>query len=406
MKLCNKKITNSVSYNVHRIFLKYLILPQFLFFSLFSCKNKDRTLNPSAEYIYTTPEQTDDGWETASLSDVGMDAGRITALVKVIYYNLYQEVHAIVIVKDGKLVFEEYFPGHDFDYYGNNFHGEYIEFNRSSLHNTHSATKSIVSALVGIAIDRGFIPSVEDKIFTYFDAYSDLNDEEKDKITVEHLLTMTSGLEWNEWDVSISTLEHDIVRFNLSSDPVRYILSKPVVTEPGTSFYYNGGGVDLLGEIIRIASGIPVNGFSGQHLFGPMDFEQYAWQRLPSGLVCAHGDIYLRPRDMAKFGALFLNNGVWKGTRLISEDWVQKSIEEYISLPWISWTDGYGYLWWLKTYHSEDEEFESFFAEGWGGQKIVVFPGLDMVVVFTGANYMSTPPCDEILTLHILPAVQ
>jgi CubicO group peptidase (beta-lactamase class C family) len=109
---------------------------------------------------------------------------------------------------------------------------------------------------------------------------------------------------------------------------------------------------------------------------------------------------------MAKFGALFLNNGVWNGTRLISEDWVQKSIEEYISLPWVSWADGYGYLWWLKTYHSADGEFESFFAEGWGGQKIVVFPGLDMVVAFTGANYMNTPPCDEILTLYILPAVQ
>jgi len=110
---------------------------------------------------------------------------------------------------------------------------------------------------------------------------------------------------------------------------------------------------------------------------------------------------------MAKFGYLFLNNGVWNGHRIISEDWVKKPTESYISLSnfRLSWADSYGYLWWLKTYHCNNQTYDSFKALGWGGQEIIIFPGLDMVVVFTGANYAVDPPCDEILIRYILPAV-
>ncbi len=382
---------------------RYLIMLCLLTLSI-SCKQPNDP-NEGREYIYQVPEQTGDGWTTAAFSDVGMDENQIKEAIERIRIGLYSEVHAIVIVKDGKLVFEEYFPGHDFGYRGENFHGALIDFDRNTGHNTHSATKSIASALVGIAIDQGFIQSVDEKIFDYFGNYSTLRDSEKDKITIEHLLTMTSGLQWNEWDVSIAESNHDIVRFNTAADPVRYVLSKPVITEPGTSFYYNGAAVDLLGEIVRIASDYQVDDFSGQYLFGPLGITSYQFQTLPSGLIVTHGDIYLRPRDLAKFGYLFLNNGVWNGNRIISEEWIKKSIEAYISLPFLSWANDYGYLWWLKTYTYNNQPIESFKAIGWGGQEIIIFPGLNMVVVFTGANYVADPPCDEIIARFVLPAV-
>jgi CubicO group peptidase (beta-lactamase class C family) len=365
----------------------------------------DLKTTASSMYSYQIPQQTDDGWETANLSKVGMEKNSIENLVNSILDEDYTEVHSVVIIKENKLVFEEYFPGHWFRYSDENFHGALINFHRDYWHNTHSATKSITSALVGIAIDKGFINSVDDKIFSYFDNYAHLKNEQNDKITVEHLLSMNSGFEWNEWDVDISGSDHDIVQFNTSSDPVGYVLAKPVVTEPGESFCYNGGTVDLLGEIVHIASGSRVDAFSEQYLFGPLGIDRFKWQRLPSGLIVTHGDVYITPRDMAKFGYLFLNKGVWNGEQIISQTYVEKSLTEYFSLPYLGWADGYGYLWWFKSYTVNNQSYNSFFAEGWGGQKIAVFPDLNMVVVFTGANYVLNPPCDDILTRFVLPAL-
>jgi len=362
--------------------------------------------NPTtSNSTYTIPEETGDGWKTAPLSSVGMNSGRLLTLLDKINNNSFTEVHSVVIIKDDKLVFEEYFSGHDFLYNGQNFHGAYIDFDRNTRHNTHSATKSFTSALAGIAIDKGFIQSVEDKIFDYFPDYSELLDQQKEKITVEHLLTMSSGFEWNEWDVSISQSEHDIVRMNLSPDPVYYVLSKPVVTEPGNSFYYNGGTVDLLGQLVRRSSGMNVKSFSRTYLFNPLGITNYNWQTLyPSGITCCHGDIYITPRDMAKFGYLFLKKGMWNGTRIISEEWVNNSFQNHITPP-VNWAYDYGYLWWLRRYYAGGRTYNSFNAEGWGGQQIIIIPAENMVVVFTGANYVTNPPNDEIMSRYILPAL-
>jgi len=384
----------------------YSLLLAMLTVILFAACAEDSTTNPPGEsYTYTIPEETGDGWETASLSSVGINTLGIVSLVNRIKNNSYTEVHSVVIIKNGLLVFEDYFPGHDFGYNGQNYHGDYINFNRDTRHNTHSATKSFTSALVGIAIEKGFIPSVDDKIFDYFTDYSSLIDSQKEKITVEHMLTMSSGLQWNEWDVSISQGNHDIVRFNQSSDPIYYLLSKPVVTEPGAAYYYNGGGVDFLGQLVKRSSGLGVKTFSANYLFGPLGITNYNWQTLfPSGITCCHGDIYITPRDMAKFGYLYLRKGIWNGTQIISEEWIDNSIENHITPP-VNWAYGYGYLWWLKRYYTVKGVYHSFNAEGWGGQQIIVIPSENMVVVFTGANYVSNPPNDEIMSSYILPAL-
>ena len=385
------------------IFILFLLVPLFFL----SC-DKDNTNTPTDETDkYQIPEQIDDGWETASLSDVGMEEEPIIDVVARIQNEEYDEVHSIVIIKDGKLVVEEYFPGHDFGYTGANYHGDWVDFDRDTRHNTHSATKSITSAVVGIGIDQSYINSADDKIFSYFFMYSHLRDSTNENITIKHLLTMTSGFEWNEWDVSISESEHDIVQFNTSRDPVGYLLRKPVIHEPGTVFYYNGGVVDLLGEIVRHAAhGNNIRNFSDQHLFQPLGISNYQWQTLyPSGITCCHGDIYITPRDLAKFGYLFLNNGVWQGNQIISEKWVNESTQAHLHLPTLGWADAYGYLWWHKNYSHNGQVFTSIKAMGWGGQEIILIKSLNLVVVFTGANYVTDPPCDEIVEQFILPAI-
>ncbi len=362
----------------------------------------------TARFLYHTPARTDDGWESASLSDVGMEIDPIINMVDNIRTALYEEVHSVVIIKDGQLVFETYFPGHDFGYTAENFHGPYINFNRNTTHNTHSATKSIASALIGIAIDQGFIPNEEDRIFNYFQSHSYLGTGGKEGITIKHLLTMSSGLQWNEWDVVVGEADNDVHLFNNMGDPIHFFLSKPLLHEPGTTYYYNGGGVDMLGEIVTRATGVRVDQFADAHLFGPMSITNYQFQRLPNGMMCCHGDIYIRPRDLAKFGYLYLSDGTWEGRQIVSQEWVQKSIQPQISLSnWnLSWADDYGYLWWLKDYHVNNAVYSSYKALGWGGQEIMIFPDHDMVVVFTGANYMQNPPCDDILMRFILPAVE
>jgi CubicO group peptidase (beta-lactamase class C family) len=352
---------------------------------------------------YSVPDLTGDGWQTASLDEVGINEKKIGEAIARIRDNAYQNVHNILIVKDGKLVFEEYFSGYTWDYNGDQFRGELTDFGPDTIHNLASVTKSFTSALVGIAIDQGFIEGVNEKVFAFFPEYANLNDERKDKITLQHLLTMTSGLGWNEMELPYSNTTNDLVQLFIVSDPIEYILAKPVVSEPGTKWYYNGGGTNLLGEVIRATTGLRMDDFAEKVLFGPLSITNYEWDHINPDMIHASGNLKLRPRDMAKLGYLFLNGGTWKGERIVSEEWIAESTKDHVSL---SGAEGYGYQWWLKTYHSHSLSVDSFYAAGWGGQTIMVFPSLDMVVVFTGANYVGESPVDEIITRYILPAVR
>ncbi len=384
-----------------KLILLVLFIVLFLFFS--NCK--EEITEPDLHY--KQPVTTDDGWETGTLSSVGMDKSFFEQLDLKITIGNFGEVHSVIVVKNNRLVFEKYWPGHDFSYSDPNFHGTYIDFGINTRQNTHSTTKSFTSALIGIAIDKGFIKSKDDKIFDYLpERYDTFNSGGREKITITDCLKMASGLKWNEWDVDIKSAEHDIIKFNSSSDPINYLLSKPIVTEPGTAFYYNGGTVDLLGQIIKYATNSSVQSFSKNYLFGPLGITNYNWSVLyPSRIPCCHGDIYITPRDMAKFGQLFLEDGMWKGKRIISSEWVNLSTQNHIN-PNVSWADGYGYLWWIKNFKVNGVEYNSFKTMGWGGQEIFVFKKLEMVVVFTGANYVEDTHTDFIVSNYILPALR
>ena len=349
------------------------------------------------------PPQTGDGWQTADPTSVGLDAQKLDQAVARIRDGTYQNVHSLLIVKDGKLVFEEYFRGYAWSYSGDQFRGDLVDFGRDTRHNLASVTKSFTSALVGIAIDQGLIGGVEDKIFAYFPQYAHLQKDGKDRITLDHLLTMRSGLEWNEMEVPYDDTRNDLIQLFRVPDPVAYILSKPLVSEPGRTWYYSGGNTNLLGEIIRTATGQRMDVFAERHLFAPLGITNYEWDHINADMIHASGNLQLQPRDMAKFGVLYLNGGVWNGQRIVSQEWVEASTQARAA-P--SWGDGYGYQWWLRAYDSGSNAVDTFYAAGWGGQRISVFPDLDMVVVFTGGNYVDQVPVDEIITRFILPSVE
>ncbi|GAI75741.1 unnamed protein product, partial [marine sediment metagenome] len=206
--------------------------------------------------------------------------------------NKYFPENSMLIFKDNKLVFEEYFEGHKYKWDAPKHHGELVTWDRTMLHDVKSVTKSITSTCIGIAVDKGFIESVHQSIFDYLPEHQHLNTDGKDKITIEHLLTMTSGLEWNEWGAPLSSPANDIVGlwFPPCEDPITCVLQRPLVDEPGTSFTYNGGGMNVLGEIIKNATGMNIDEFSGKYLFEPLETDSFDWwQRFENGVIEASG---------------------------------------------------------------------------------------------------------------------
>lgn len=377
---------------------------------LISCEKNKNVIDSSAAAKYEVPLQTNDGWETASLSSVGMDETPLLKLLHKLNTTSDHRIHSILIIKDGKLVFEEYFPGEKYNLAQPT--GE-TGFDMYDTHNLCSVTKSITSALIGIAIDRGFIQSVDQKVFDFFPEYSYLltSAPEKDVLTLKHLLTMTSGLQWDDESTSYFDPRNDLYQLFNSQDPILYILSKNLVVIPGTVFDYANCNTNILGEVVRKASEYRLDYFAEYYLFSKLGITDFEWQMLPNDIVFCSGDLRLRPRDMAKFGYLFLNGGIWQKERVISQEWVEISTQKIIDPNEYSadftWADGYGYQWWLWE-NIYGVEFQAYLAAGWGGQWIIVSPSINMVVVSTAGNYYTDVkiPIELILVDYIIPSIQ
>lgn len=356
-------------------------------------------------YEYTIPTTTSDGWATASLSDVGLSEQRFVDLVEVIREGIYANVHGVVIIKDDRLVFEEYFAGQAFEgAVGNQIIGPRITFSREQVHNLASVTKSVTSTILGIAIDKGLVSGVDTAVYDFFPEHADLRDEaRKDSITLHHLLTMTSGLDWDEQTYGYGDSRNDINALFSQDDPVGYILGKPMADSPGARWLYNGGGTNILGQVVRQASGQMLDAFADEHLFGPLGITDPSWAHLAGPMTYASGDLKIRPRDMAKIGYLFINGGVWSGQQVVSPEWIAEAVEDRVDTRDSRW--GYGYQWWIFDYPANGETYHSFGARGWGGQVITMFPTLNMVVVLTGGNYLTSDPADAIIRQFVLDAL-
>jgi len=391
-------------------FSSYKILIPFILVVAFAqpgCKKED---NYPDVYKYETPDQLDDGWITESLSGAGISENPLYNLMNRIYATPEHNMHSVLIIKDDRLVFEEYFDGEKFKL--GKYTGEY-GFNRDDLHTLCSATKSIASALLGIAIDKGYIASVDMKVFDFFPENSDLVSltPGKGNMTIRHLLTMTSGLQWDDESTSYYDPVNDMYQLFTRSDPMRFILSKDLVKVPGTFFEYANCNTNLIGEIVHRAVNLRLDLFCDSLLFSKLGIKVYEWQKIKPEIIFTSGDLMLRPRDMAKFGQLFLNNGFWDGEQVISEEWCTLSTSRHIDPNDFSgnfnWSDGYGFQWWQKDYNSNKKEYHSYFASGWGGQQIIVIPVLETVIVFTGGNYYTNEKisCYTIVEDYIIPAI-
>ena len=386
-----------------KIFFRLLLTFGFLSI-LVSCT--DNPNDPGGNNnVYTIPEQINDGWETASLSSVGLSENKLLQMLGYLQGNPDHKIHSIIIVKNNKLVFEEYFPGDKFNL--GQYTGE-TGFDREDTHNLCSATKSFVSACIGIAIDKGFIQSVDQEIYNFFPEHSDLfqNNPLKQTITIKHLLTMSSGIEWDDETYYYNDPRNDIYQLFTVSDPIRYILSKDIIETPGTVFAYRNCNTNLLGEIIRRASGQRIDAFAENYLFSKLGTTEFEWQMLRNNVVFCSGDLRLRPRDMAKFGQLFLMEVSGTRNRSFLQTGLMNLYKLVFSPPPGWWEDGYGYQWWTKTFHSNSKSYRSYFAQGWGGQCIFVFPENNMIVVFTGGNYFTDSPMLVLLNNYILPALE
>jgi CubicO group peptidase (beta-lactamase class C family) len=363
-------------------------------------------------YDYRVPEEIGDGWQTASLATVGMDTGRMVEMMNDLEDHPDHWVHSVVVVKDGRLVFEEYFRGEDVDLsdLGSGLAYGSLDFDRNTLHSVASDSKSVTSILLGIAIEEGLIQGPDETLFSYFPDYEHLSDATKSQITLGHMLAMASGLPWSE-AYPYDDPRNDLASMVFSDDPIEHALDRSTVAAPGTRFIYDSGTANLLGEVIRRASGMTVAKFAERRLFAPLGIDSYEWYGFPSdpGMTVASSTLYLRPRDMAKIGQMYLDGGVWNGTRVVSEQWVSQSTQEAMGMvasesPIPSLDPAYGLLWWLGTFSTGDTQ--TYFAAGWGGQFIFVLPDPEMVVVFTAGGFEGRDydPLLQAVNHYILPA--
>jgi CubicO group peptidase (beta-lactamase class C family) len=357
-----------------------------------------------------SPPNTGDGWQTATLQSVGMDPKPVRNLLRLIGSTEDHGIHSLLIVKDQRLVVEEYWPGTDLNPVGLSPVAK--DFDRETLHYVASVSKSMTSILAGVALDQGLIQSVDDLVFDYYTDHQELETEANAPITLRHLLSFSSGFHWNEFVYGFDDPRDSHHLMFAAVDPIEHLLGRPMDTAPGAEWHYNSGDTNLLGEIIRRASGSPtLLDFAEEFLFDPLGIDSFQWTRFGSAphVAFASGGASLRPRDMAKIGALFLDGGVWNGLRIVSEDWVNESTAMAVPLQGNYRTlYGYGYNWWLGRSPFRGGTVEYFMAMGWGGQTILVFPDLEMVVVFTGGGFYESLPLsvDDIMEDYLFPSIE
>lgn len=332
----------------------------------------DDPVGSTAIDIPDVPQQLGDGWPVSSLAEQGMDAQKIGEASHRIRYGDFDEVHALLIVRHGRLVFEEY-------------HLDQPPHGPGELHNLNSVTKSVTSALVGAAVQQGYIKNTEQSILDFFPEHASIINADPDKAGLKlwHLLTMTAGLEWiGELGFEEGSDSWKIMR---SDDAVRFMLEKPIISPPGTKFLYCGGLTELLSATIRNLTGLQADKFAEETLFGSLGITDYQWRHLDDGLAAAGGGLRLRARDLAKIGQLYLNKGKWGERQIVPESWVTESTKDWIATDEY---EHYGFQWWLRPLSGMDghnpQTNDIYFASGYGGQLMYVVPRLDIVAVFQG----------------------
>ena len=318
------------------------------------------------------------GWRSASPESQGMDSEYLLKMMETIWEQEIG-VNSVLIIRNGHIVLE-----------ANGY-----AYHRDDLRNIRSCTKSVASALIGIAIDKGYIQSVHQPVLDFFpDRKAKRLNANKKAMTLENVLTMTTGLKCRDshryqWD--------GLTRMRKHRDWVKYMIDLPMSEKPGTHFEYCNGASFLLSAMLQNQTGMNALSFAEKNLFAPLGISNIKWPSNPRGITIGWGQLKMRPRDMAKFGYLYMNDGLWNGKQIISSQWIKESTQKHTIATGLT---GYGYQWWIIN----DDIYT---AIGYEGQFIIVAPKEKLVTVFTSSlpfKAMYTPV--GLLGAYILPAVR
>ncbi len=327
------------------------------------------------------------GWK---ISKDSFNQNKIRELNQKIAENSFKNITSIVVIKNGKLLIEEYFNG----------------ATRDTLHDTRSVSKTLTSALTGIALKDGYLKNINQTLSEFYDLKTYENfDSKKESVTIKSLLTMSSGFEGFDFDDSSIGNEENMYP---QPDWVKWTLNLPMADRKvGEEWAYFTAGVVLLGDILNKKVPNGLEKYADKKLFQPLGIINYKWQYTPQKVVNTAGGLQMSALDYAKFGQLYQNNGKWKSKQIIPESWVKESLTKYFNLP--DDNSNYGYLWWNKTYKANGKDYETYYCSGNGGNKIFVFKGLPIVIVVT-ATAFNKPymhrQVDKIVEKYLLNSIQ
>lgn len=340
--------------------------------------------------------------KAAMPEEVGIQGAALRALDEDIVKGKYGFVDSLLVARCGRVAFERFYEhdyvaaygeraGHKgpmnahgsgpYDYFDARFHPY---FQGSRLHSLQSVTKTITALIIGIAITRGdFHAPLSRPVLDYFQSVPVRNaDERKARMTLEHLLTMTSGLDWNE-DAPYQSGQNTAVALESAADWIQFAIDRPMAAEPGAVFAYSSGVSELLAHVFVRETGRDIEDYARQALFEPLDIREEHWKKTPTGLTDTEGGLYLRSEDLAKIGLLLLGDGSWKGRRIVSAEWIRNMVSPHVDTG----ADyRYGFQIWLRPGGSPGGWIWS--ARGFGGQYLLVVPDRELVLVATGWNIL------------------
>ena len=357
-------------------------------------KYDDDPIFPASDFIASGSYQGEywptDSWRECNPEDVGMDPKKLKELNAEIrlLLEMHIEIHSVLVVKDGYIVAEQYYSE---------------DYGPDDLHRIYSCTKSLTSAMLGIASGKGLLGGIDQKMISFFPEYEIQNmSDDKETIDIEHLLTMSAGLEWYELEYPYGDERNTFRNWSDSGGEVKFVLDQPTIAIPGEEYSYNTGASHVLSGILQKVTGIRADSFAMDNLFDPLGIDQFYWPIDDEGVAYGGSGARLRPHDMARFGYLYLNNGMWDGSQIVPETWVETSQQKHMMRKYIP-DNYYGYQFWVSDYNT-------YSAVGFGGQWITIVPEHDLVVVFNnrfteGDDLQRTTP-ERLLNTYIIPALE
>ena len=352
---------------------------------------------------------SDADWHVVEPEEEGFEADRLARLTDDLRQGRWGNVHALLISRHGRLFFEEYFEGSD-ELLGDPLGT--VEFGPDSLHDVRSISKTVTALLVGIALDAGLVSSVNAPLSDLLPDHGHLLHGSKSELTLHHVLTMSTGLLWDEDTLPYTNPQNDERRLSVSDDPVAFVLSRDLVATPGKTFQYSGGATLLLARILDRATGETLDAYARRVLFEPLGIQAWHWGNSGHVAPSPYAGLRLTAPDLAKIGQVFGSGGSFAGRRIVSEDWIRQATRAQIAYddeetPEFVVENGYGYQMWWNRYRFPTGIHEVATGVGNGEQRIIVVPHLSLVVTVLGGFYNDPESGwlpEEILMREILPA--